>query len=69
MFKLFHMKMRIVDLLGCQWLILLGKIRLFSNLVKPASKSFYNFKDSKCVLIFSPALVAVELLTNLLLFT
>ncbi len=48
------------------WLILLSKFWLFLNLVKHASK---NSKDSKYVLIFSLASVAVECLVNLWFFT
>jgi hypothetical protein len=42
------------------WLILLGKIWLFLNLVKYTTKNYLNLKDSKSVLIFYVALVVVE---------
>jgi len=61
----FHPKNSLV-VNGYLWLILLSKIGLFLNLVKHTLK---NSKDSKLVLIFSLALMVVELLAILLFFT
>jgi hypothetical protein len=51
------------------WLILLRKILLFFNLVKHFSKYLITLEYSKSSLIFSLALVVVELLVILEFFT
>ncbi len=47
------------------WLILISNIRLILNFVKYTSKILKNSKDSKYMLIFSLALVVVEVLAIL----